>query len=301
MYVEDDDQTLKGRIEAGGGDVSRCCFIQNAGGLTFLSPEIEAFVKENEIKLLVFDPLQAFLGAKVDMHRANETRPILTHLAEMAKRNDCAVVIISHLNKGLPGTKAIYRALGSVDIIAAARSVLYIGRNPEDVEQCVVCHIKSSNAKAGQAFAYRIGERGGVQWDGYSKLTEDDLQMAAVRKEQGMAFEDDPAVVAISRLLEENPQGVYVTYEQLGNYATRMIGYPPCTNGKDWRVKLSGIQRELLERSKIMIQFDNSRTIEHIELGQTVAPTGAKERGILIQKHVPAAAFQVHLGTISHT
>jgi hypothetical protein len=50
-----------------------------------------------------------------------------------------------------------------------------------------------------------------------------------------------------------------------------------------------------------MIQFDNSRTIEHIELGQTVAPTGAKERGILIQKHVPAAAFQVRFGTMNHT
>jgi hypothetical protein len=80
-----------------------------------------------------------------------------------------------------------------------------------------------------------------------------------------------------------------------------MIGYPPCTNGKDWRSKLNDIQRELLERSKIMIQFENTYTAEHIELGETVAATGAKERGILIQKHVPSAAFQVRFGTVNHT
>jgi hypothetical protein len=301
LSVEDDPATLRGRIEAGGGDVSRCFFIDNACDFTFTSPEVEEAAKENAVRLLVFDPLQAFLGAKVDMHRANETRPVLAHLADMAKRNDFAVVIISHLSKGLPGTKALYRTLGSVDIVAASRSVLHIGRNPEDEEQCVVCHIKSSSAKAGRSFAYRIGSRGGVQWDGYSTLTAEDLQMAAIRKEQGLAFEDDPAVIAISRLLEENQQGVYVTYEQLGNYATRMLGYPPCATGKDWRIKLNAIARELLERSRIRIQFENARTVEHIELGERVTPTGMKERGILIQKHMPAAAYQVHLGTADHT
>lgn len=295
LSVEDDPSTLRGRIEACGGNVSRCFFIENACDLTFVSPEIEDAIIENKIKLLVFDPLQAFLGSKIDMHRANETRPVLAHLADMARRNDCAIVIISHLNKGLPGTKAIYRALGSVDIIAASRSVLYIGRNPEEEGQCVVCHIKSSNAKTGQAFAFRIGDRGGVQWDGYSHVTEDGLQMATSRKETGIKFEDDPAVIAISRLLQENPKGVYVSYEQLGNYATRMIGYPPCTSGKDWRLKLNDIQRELLERSQIRIQFNNARTVEHIELGQTISPTGARGRGILIQKHMPSTAFQVRL------
>jgi hypothetical protein len=270
-------------------------FIENACDFTFISPEIEDTVRENDIKLLVFDPLQAFMGAKVDMHRANETRPVLAHLADMAKRNDCAIVIISHLNKGLPGTKAIYRALGSVDIIAASRSVLFIGLNPLNDGQCVVCHIKSSNTRAGRAFAYRIGDRGGVIWDGYSNLTADDLQMAAIRKEAGIEFEDDPAVIAISRLLEENPHGVYITYEQLGNYAARMIGYPPCTNGKDWRAKLNDIQRELLTKSQIRIEFYNAKTVEHIELGRTIAPTGIRSRGILIHKHVPSAAFQITL------
>jgi len=246
LSVEDGPPVLRGRIEASGGNVHRCFFMEDACDITFLSPEIEEAIRESEVKLLVFDPLQAFLGAKVDMHRANETRPILAHLADMAKRNNCAIVIISHLNKGLPGTKAIYRALGSVDIVAASRSVLFIGRNPDDKEQCVVCHIKSSNARAGQTFAYRIGDRGSVMWDGTSCLTEDDLQKTASSKEKGLEFEDDPTVIAISRLLEENPQGVYVTYEQLGNYATRMIGYPPCISGRDWRAKLNDIQRELL-------------------------------------------------------
>ena len=91
------------------------------------------------------------------MHRANETRPIMARLAAMAKRTGCAVVIVSHMSKGTAGGKAIYRALGSVDIPAASRSVLYVERNPQDEEQCVIVHVKSSNARALNSFSSKTG------------------------------------------------------------------------------------------------------------------------------------------------
>ena len=295
---EDDASTLRGRIEASGGDPSRCFFIPDASKIQFLSSEIEEAVKGHAIKLLIFDPLQSFLGSGVDMFRANETRPVMNQLGQMAKRNDCAVVIISHMNKGVNGTKAIYRALGSVDIVGAARSVLYVGRNPEDDGQCIVCQIKSSNAQTGKSFAYRIGQKGGVEWEGYSILTAEDLQQMARRKSQGVCFDDDPVVVTVSYLLEENPHGVFVSYEQLGNYASKIFGYSPCTSGQAWHDKLNALQRELLERRKIRFEFVNTHTTDHIELGQQIAPTG-KGRGIRIQKYTPLKTPQIGIGAAS--
>ena len=76
--------------------------------------------------LLIIDPLQAYLGSGVDMHRANEIRPIFKYLSSVAERTGCAIVIIGHMNKAC-GTKGLYRGLGSIDITAAARSVLLEG------------------------------------------------------------------------------------------------------------------------------------------------------------------------------
>ena len=97
LSVEDDMPVLKKRYVASGGDVNRCFFVSNASGLSFTSPEIEQYIQEKKIRLVIFDPLQAFLGSKVDMNRANETRPVLAELKEMAQRNNCAVVIISSI------------------------------------------------------------------------------------------------------------------------------------------------------------------------------------------------------------
>ena len=62
----------------------------------------------------------------MDMHRANEIRPVLKQLSVVAEKTGCAVVVIGHLNKGMG--KSQYRGLGSIDIQAAARSVLTVGR-----------------------------------------------------------------------------------------------------------------------------------------------------------------------------
>ncbi len=99
ISVEDDLPVLRGRIEANGGDLDRCFFLSNAAGLTFNSPEVEKAVKEISARLLVFDPIQAFMGAGVDMFRSNETRPELAKLFEMCERNDCACAIVAHTER----------------------------------------------------------------------------------------------------------------------------------------------------------------------------------------------------------
>lgn len=294
LSVEDDPATLRGRIEASGGDVSQCAFFDNAHELTFTSEIIERMVTNHRIKLLIFDPLQAFLGGKTDMHRANETRPIMAHLAAMAKRTGCAVVIISHMSKGTAGGKAIYRALGSVDIPAATRSVLYVERNPQDEDQCVMVHIKSSNAKPGQAILYRIGERGGVAWEGYSSLTVKDLEVQAERQAKGVDYEDDPLVQVVTMIHKENPGGVFLSWEQMDHYANTVLGYFPCESGQEWNAKLKKMQREFTERSRIQFEFKNAYMEEHIEFGKKIIPEKKKKvRGVRITPFIPKTEFQI--------
>lgn len=75
------------------------------------------------------------------MHRANEIRPIFKNLSSVAERTGCAIVIIGHMNKA-GGTKGLYRGLGSIDITAAARSVLLVGRVRADPSIRVMAKIK---------------------------------------------------------------------------------------------------------------------------------------------------------------
>lgn len=109
-------------------------------------------------KLIIIDPLVAYLGGKVDLHKANETREVMYRLAKMAEEKHAAVVCVRHLTKGGgDGRKAIYRGIGSIDLTAAARSVIAIGRNPEDPnDERVMCHIKCNLARLGKPIAYRL-------------------------------------------------------------------------------------------------------------------------------------------------
>ena len=218
LSVEDDMTTLKKRFMASGGDVNRCFFVSSAAGLTFNSLEIEQYILEKEIKLVIFDPLQAFLGAKVDMNRANETRPVLAELKEMAKRNETAVVIICHINKAGKDGPAIQRALGSMDIPGACRSVIHIGRLDSDQQKRLAVHVKSSNAREGQSILFSIITDGGVNLEEFTEKGYENL--SELNRKTRQAAEDDfmvnDVVEACRKLLAEHPSGIKVRYRDMG-------------------------------------------------------------------------------------
>lgn len=137
-------------------------FLEESYAVTFTHPDLQRVIEQVQPKLVVFDPIQSFFGADINTNLSNQTRPILAYLAQVANENECAIVLLAHMAKAKEGKSNVLRALGSVDIPGAARSVLQIGRNPSDNEQCVVAHVKSSNARKGESFTYTIGERGGV-------------------------------------------------------------------------------------------------------------------------------------------
>ena len=98
--------------------------------LTLADERIARAIRENNARLVIIDPVQAFLGADVDMNRANEVRPIFRSLGDIAQATGGAIVLSGHLNKAA-GTQSTYRGLGSIDITAAVRSLLFIGKLTE--------------------------------------------------------------------------------------------------------------------------------------------------------------------------
>ena len=125
-----------------------------------------------------YDPIQAYMGEKTDMNRANEVRPIFRRLAEVAERTGCAVILIGHLNKAAGGQSA-YRGLGSIDFRAAARSVLLIGRVKREPNVRVIIHDKSSLAPEGKPVAFCLDPETGFEWIGEYDITADELLSGA--------------------------------------------------------------------------------------------------------------------------
>lgn len=146
--------------------------------LTLADERIARAIRENNARLVIIDPVQAFLGADVDMNRANEVRPIFRSLGDIAQATGCAIVLIGHLNKAA-GTQSTYRGLGSIDITAAVRSLLFIGKLKDSPTTRVLIHEKSSLAPPGQSLAFSLGDEKGFEWIGDYDITADELLAGA--------------------------------------------------------------------------------------------------------------------------
>ncbi len=170
--------TIKPRLVAANADCSKVLVIDDKETpLTMLDVRLEKAISETGARLVVLDPIQGFLGADVDMHRANEIRPVMKHIAEIAEKYRCAIILVGHMNKNSNG-KSSYRGLGSIDFQAAARSVLIVGRVKGEPEVRVVCHVKSSLAPEGKSIAFRLDKEEGFQWIGEYDVSVDDLLAA---------------------------------------------------------------------------------------------------------------------------
>ena len=167
--------TIKPRLLSAGADCSRVMVIDdNAQALTMMDARLEEAIIKTKARLVVLDPIQGFLGTAVDMHRANEIRPLMKRVAVLAEKYHCAIILIGHMNKNSNG-KSSYRGLGSIDFQATARSVLIVGRIKDEPEIRVVCHVKSSLAPEGKSIAFRLDKDIGFEWIGEYDISADDL------------------------------------------------------------------------------------------------------------------------------
>ncbi len=171
--------TIRPRLEEAGADLERILVIDDGDKpLTLTDERLEKAIRENNARLVIIDPIQAFLGADVDMNRANEVRPVFRKLGDIAQDNRAAILLIGHLNKA-NGMSSLQRGLGSTDIIAAVRSALFIGKLKDDPTTRVLTHEKSSLAPAGDSIAFTLGDGDGFSWIGAVEITADQLLSGA--------------------------------------------------------------------------------------------------------------------------
>jgi RecA-family ATPase len=153
INTEDDPaRVLKVRLADAGADMSRV----RSYDMPFpLSDEnialLEKAIRKFDLQLVTIDPLVAFL-AGVDFHRANEMRERTAPLAAVAKRTNCAIVIVNHVTK-TPGGRKKSKVLGSGDVSAVARSVLYAELHKDGSR--TLEHIKH-NYGEGQELTYSL-------------------------------------------------------------------------------------------------------------------------------------------------
>ena len=167
--------TVKPRLIEVGADLDRVLVIDDSDVQLTLSDErIEKAIVENNARLVIIDPIQAYLGSDVDMNRANEVRPIFMRLGQVAQRTGCAILLIGHLNKAA-GMQSLQRGLGSIDIAAAVRSVMFIGKLKHDPTMRILTHEKSSLAPPGVSLAFSLGDEGGFRWFGEYNITADEM------------------------------------------------------------------------------------------------------------------------------
>lgn len=166
--------TVKPRLELAGADCEKIMVIdESKKSLSMIDERLEQALKETHAKVLILDPIQAYLGSGVDMNRANEARDMTKRLGLLAEKYKCAVILIGHMNKA-GGNKAAYRGIGSIDFFAAARSVILVGRIEGEPELRAVVQIKNNLAAFGHAKAFQLSEKG-FSWIGDYDITADEV------------------------------------------------------------------------------------------------------------------------------
>ena len=154
-------------------------------------------------KLVVFDPIQSYLGARVEMNKANEVRPILDWLGRFAQEYNCAVVLVSHMAKpSATNGEALDRLLGSSDFRNAARSIVIVGRDPDAPDVRVFAHAKNSIGQPGPSWRYRVGD-GGVEMLGTCDLTANEIIKVGAKTVGRPAKSLEAATEALKELMGE--------------------------------------------------------------------------------------------------
>ena len=166
--------TVKPRLELADADCERILVIdESSEALSMADERLEEAIKLTNAKLLILDPIQAYLGAGTDINRANEARDMTKKLGALAGKYKCAVLLIGHMNKA-SGTKASYRGIGSIDFFAVARSVLLVGRIEGEESLRAVVQIKNNLAAFGNSKAFELSEEG-FRWIGDYDISADEV------------------------------------------------------------------------------------------------------------------------------
>lgn len=207
LYVNGEDSlehTIVPRLIKLRADMTRCFTLdEREKALDFSQLDrIKRAVEKARPALVIFDPIQAFLGASVDMHKANEVRPVMAALSRLADEFSFACGLVGHMNK-YGGGKAIYRGLGSIDQLANYRTAFLIGNDRRASGQKIMLQIKNNLDRLAPPQIFRIENDKTISWLGPDpEAKEADILQEAAEKE-GTAL--NKAITWLRGLLEEKP------------------------------------------------------------------------------------------------
>jgi hypothetical protein len=130
------------------------------------------YIVDVGLRVLVIDPMNAFLGGDTDTYKDHDVRRALSPIENIAQRTGCAILIIAHLNKK-EDSATLYRVGGSIGIVGAARSVLAVSRSSTDDEMQILYSLKSNLSKRPPALQYKLIpndklDTTSVKWHGLS-------------------------------------------------------------------------------------------------------------------------------------
>ena len=212
--------TIKPRLLAAGADCTKVMVIDDSEQpLTMADVRLEEAIVQTKARMVVLDPIQGFLGSEVDMHRANEIRPLMKRIAVLAEKYHCAIILIGHMNKNSNG-KSSYRGLGSI-----------------------VCHTKSSLAPEGKAIAFRLDKNNGFEWIGEYDISADELlngegKGQKTRKAKEFLLEILADGGMAQKKIEEEAEKMGIKKKTLRN-AKMELGIDSVKRGNQWYWMLS--------------------------------------------------------------
>lgn len=210
---DDAEDTIKPRLEMYGADCRNVGFINEHiyGDLTIDDERLRQSIESFRPRLVVIDPLQAYVENDSDIMSATKARRLMRRTAIWASMYDCAIVVIGHLGKsGSP--KDLYRGLGSIDLVASARSVLHVEKETEEIR--IVHHVKSSAAAKGADFRFEIRKDTGFHWLGTVKNEEvsDEPVMELPKNKHELA------VILVTKALKDGPVESTEIKDLMSNY-----------------------------------------------------------------------------------
>lgn len=291
ISAEDSGEILKKRLSLSGADLNRVFILDRSDsiGMTF-SDGYEEFadtVKAYKPALVIIDPWHNYLGDRVDMNRANAIRPVFQKLSNLTKMCDCAMILVSHVNKRAQGVNTNYAATGSNDLTNAARSAVRVIFDEIDEDCRIMVHTKTNYAAYGQSVKYRIVD-GGVKWEGFSDVTRQTLEAAARR--QSTPWE-------VMQKTEERENVNNALVEALEGAANQF---------QPTRISYAEFKREHGEfifgglQPKRALDAVRDRLTEDgffLKTGIQVKKNGDKGNGFMVQRIDTAAPEQVPIGT----
>lgn len=231
--------TVKPRLLAANADTKRIMVIdESEADLTMTDKRLEQAIIRTNAKLVILDPIQAYLGASVNMNSANDVRSQMKPLACLAEKYKCAFVLIGHMNKAA-GMSALYRSLGSIDFAAAARSVLLVSRVKDNPTIRVMAQIKSSLAPEGEPIAFEFSKHSGIKYIGKYTITVDELINGAPRSTKSEMAEKmltdmlADGVAKSSNFLKQQADYQNISFRTLTD-AKKNLGISSFKQGNTW-------------------------------------------------------------------